>query len=101
MSAFQCLRVGRAVTSGNKSKSKSPSMLLRLLPPVEVRVRRWPKTDMPGRFMMVLLVRRRVRSESELEAEAASSAFGFIVLDGNRLGRSAAGMYTGRTWRAW
>lgn len=70
---FQCFRLGRAVTSGNISRSKSPSRLLRVLSPVETRESRLPKTDMPGRFMMLLLVRRNVVSDSVLEAEAASS----------------------------
>lgn len=77
-------------------------MLLRVLSPVETRESRLPKTDMPGRLIMLPLVRRRVMSDSVLEAEAPSSTVPvFDFLEGNKLGRRAAGMYMGRTCRVW
>ena len=56
---------------------------------------------MPGRFMILLLLRRRVQSESVLDVEAESSVLHLVFLDGNMFGRNAAGMYIGRTCRAW
>jgi hypothetical protein len=56
---------------------------------------------MPGMFMRLLLVRRRVFSDSVLEVDAPSSMGILLVFEGNKLGRSAAGMYMGRVCRAW
>lgn len=89
---FQCIRVGREVTSGNSSKSKSPSRLLLPLSPVEVRVSLLPKRAMPGRLIMLLLVRRKVPSVSLPNAVTISAGLPFDFLEGNRLGRRAAGI---------
>lgn len=75
-------------------------MLLWALSPVETRANLLPKTDMPVIFIRLLLVRRRVFSDSVLEADAPSSMGILLVLEGNKLGRRAAGMYIGRVCRA-
>lgn len=93
---FQCVLLGRAVTSGNSSgsssSSSSPSSIALPLSPVDRRVR--VCSAEPARLRRPVPERvKLLTGVLSSETDGLGTGTGF---DGNSLGRSAAGMKSGR-----
>ncbi len=93
---FQCSREGKPLTSGNRSRLLHPPSV------VDRRVRRpnrpTPRLPRPGKLMKLPL-ERSTRSPSRLSFSGLAGVEG--ALEGYSVGRRTAGMYSGRSWRAW